>query len=177
MDAGSLPASGVHPNGWKMDQPYTVEKTHGGDHQLRKYLLSAGFVLLAGLIAWLAVARLSWSARQERQQIARAVFEDQTGVRVLRVVLTAGGGMVDLQYLVLDPDRALALHDTESPPTLVDQKRGTALSTSFHSHTARELKTAVTYHLLILNAGGVLERGKRVTLKVGEAVLEDLIIE
>lgn len=160
-----------------MDQPYSPGILRGWNLRLGKYLLAAGFVLLAGLVGWLTVSRLALSARQERQQNARAVFEDQTGVRVLRVVLTAGGGMVDLQYQVLDPDRALTLHDADSPPILVDQRSGISLSNSFHSHNARELKAALTYHLLIMNSGGILERGKRVTLKVGEAVLEDLIIE
>lgn len=160
-----------------MNQPYAAEKIHGGSFRWGKQLLAVAFVLLAGLIAWLAFSRLVWSARQEREQNARMAFEDQTGVRVLRIALTAGGGMVDLQYLVLDPDRALALHDSENPPLLVDQASGIALSTSFHSHNARELKAALTYHMLIMNSGGILERGKRVTLKVGEAALEELVVE
>ena len=46
-----------------------------------------------------------------------------------------------------------------------------------HEHADRELHTAVTYHQMIMNGGGLLQRGSRITLIVGDSKLEDLIVQ
>ena len=143
-------------------------------------ILLAGLVtLLVGLAMWMIISQAGpvadWG--QNRQALAQAAFEEETGIRIIRVAMTAGGGMVDLQYQVVDPDKSLIVHDDDKPPALIEESTGWLFATPFHDHSYRELHTAVTYHELITNGDGLLERGSKVTLTVGEARLEHLRVQ
>jgi hypothetical protein len=140
-------------------------------------LFIAAMLLLATVAIWMAASQLLADRSQQRQSAALAAFEAETGIRVLRVAITAGGGMLDLQYQVVDPDKSLIVHDDDNPPTLVDQATGTLMATPWHDHNFREMHTAVTYHELIMNRDGLLERGSKITLTIGDTILEDLIVE
>lgn len=134
-------------------------------------------ILLVALATWTMVILVSGSLSRSQQAVARVAFEEQTGIRLLRVAITAGGGVVDIQYQVVDPDKALIVHDDDNPPTLVDEATGLLIATPFHDHSFRELHTAVTYHELIMNGGGLLQRGSSVTLTVGGAILEHIVVQ
>jgi hypothetical protein len=143
----------------------------------QRMALAVGIVLLLGLALWMIVSQVAAGGLQNKQAAAKATFEEQTGIRILRVVMTAGGGMIDLQYQVLDPDKSLIVHDDEDPPQLIDVASGQIVATPFHDHSARELHTAVTYHEIIMNGDGLLQRGSRVTLLVSDSKLENLIVQ
>lgn len=137
----------------------------------------AGMLLLVALALWMAISHIAALQTRGRAVAAKAAFEEQTGIRILRVAMTAGGGVVDIHYRILNPDKALIVHDDENPPTLIDNASGLLIATPFHDHSFRELHTGVNYHELIMNGGGLLHRGSRVTLTVGESKLEQVIVE
>jgi len=139
--------------------------------------LGLALSLLLVVAVWMIASQVSGDAVRGRQDKAIAAFEEETGIRVLRIAMTAGGGVVDLQYQVVDPDKALVVHDDDNPPRLVDVASGLFIAEPFHEHAARELHTAVTYHQLIMNGSGLLERGSKVTITVGNAILEDLRVQ
>jgi len=130
-------------------------------------VLAAAFLGLAG---WITVSTMEARAEAAARQVT--AFEDVTGIRVVRVVLTAGGGIVELHYQVLDPDKAVDVHDDEHPPALIDEKTGAIVAVPFHDHAFRELHTAVTYRQLFMNGGGILHRGSTVKVVVGDAIIE-----
>ena len=145
-----------------------------------------GLILLVGLVTllialamWMIFSQLGpaggWG--QDRYARAQVAFEEETGIRVIRVAMTAGGGMLDFQYQVVDPDKSLIVHDDDNPPALIDERSDLAFATPFHDHAFRELHTAVTYHELITNGDGLLGRGSQVTLTVGEARLEHVLVQ
>lgn len=106
-----------------------------------------------------------------------AAFEEQTGIRIVRVAVAGGGGIVDLRFQVLDPDKALGVHDKQSPLTLVDEESGAVLRAAFHGRhsggTAQVgLNPAATYYLLFANAQGAVRSGDRASVTVGTARLE-----
>lgn len=138
-----------------------------------------GLVLASLLVlaSWMIASQIAGDSVQGRQVQAIAAFEEETGIRVLRIAMTAGGGVVDLQYQVVDPDKSLIVHDDENPPRLLDAASGLFIAEPFHEHAARELHTAVTYHQLIMNGGGLLERGSKVTITVGNATLENIQVQ
>jgi len=144
----------------------------------RNLLLLAGLMLLAALLVWLLVLRVSASTPAGPSEQARLRFEEETGVRLARIALTAGGGMLDLRYQVLDPDKAVVIHDDEYPPTLIDEASGQAASWPWHAHSSsQELHTAVTYYELLMNPGGLLKRGSAVTVLIGESRLEHVPVQ
>lgn len=145
-----------------------------GDSRLGRRLLVALIAvgLVIGLAGWMITARSQAMDELYATQVAQ--FEDATGIRVVRVVLTAAGGIVDFQYRVLDPDKAVGVHDDEAPPGLVDEKTGAIIGVPFHDHEFRELHTGVTYREMFMNGGGLLERGSKVTLTVGGNIIEHI---
>jgi len=139
--------------------------------------VSIFLLLLIALAVWMIASQVVGNLAQSRQEKAIAVFEEETGIRVLRIVLTAGGGIVDFQYQVVDPDKALIVHDVDNPPMMIDVKHNLILANPFHEHADRELHTAVTYHEMIMNGAGLLQRGSKITLIVGASKLENLIVQ
>jgi len=134
-------------------------------------------LLVLALAGWMIASQVAGNLAQERRAKAIAAFEEETGIRVLRLAMTAGGGLVDLQYQVVDPDKALIVHDAEKPPMMLEEKSNIIFANPFHEHASRELHTAVTYHELIMNGGGLLERGSKVALRVGNSILEHLVVQ
>jgi hypothetical protein len=143
----------------------------------QRWALTAGVVLLFALAGWMIASQVAGNLVQSRQEKAIAAFEEGTGIRVVRIVLTGGGGIIDLQYQVVDPDKALIIHDADNPPMMLDEKSNFIFANPFHEHAARELHTAVTYHELIMNGAGLIQRGSKVTLSVGESRLEHLVVK
>ena len=104
-------------------------------------------------------------------------LREETGVRVLRLVSTAAGGMIDFQYQIADPDKALVLHDDANPPMIVSDKAQWTISRTLHEHGFEVQQTGLTYHILIINEGGKIQQGDKVTLEIGDAKLENIVIE
>jgi glycerol uptake facilitator-like aquaporin len=102
--------------------------------------------------------------------LSEAAFERRSGVRIVRVAVSGGGGLVDLRYQVLDPDAAASIHDAATPPQLVDEGTGVLVRGLLmgHSHKGR-LNPAQTYYLVFENPVGLVHRGSRVTVQLGAA--------
>lgn len=140
-----------------------------------------GLLLLAALAVWMIASQFAPAPNggPGANEIGRAqaAFEEAVGIRLVRVALTAGGGMLDLRYQVVDPDKALIVHDEEDPPTLIDEATGVAVRTPWHDHSTDFVHTGVHYYELIMNPDGVIRRGNTVTLVIGDARLEGIVVQ
>ena len=148
---------------------------------LRALALLAGLALLT-LVVWLIVTRYHVIAGsgpgQNPMDSAQSAFVERTGVRVIRVAVAAGGGMIDLRYQVVNPDKAVIVHDKAKPPAVVDERTGQVLNRPWMdmSH-AGELHAGVTYYELLVNSGGLVKPGGPVSVVIGGARLEHLIAQ
>jgi hypothetical protein len=172
------------------DAPFTPDG--GGGRRLpsrtRFVGLLTGALLVAGvvgLVAWFAgspgddapAAEKVASIQTGRQVVSQAGLVDLTGVRIARVTLTAGGGLVDLRYQVVDPDKAAAVHDPSTPPGVIDEETGVVVNNLFMGHMHKgELKAAVTYYLVFENPGDILHRGSTVSVLLGNAQVEHVVV-
>lgn len=140
------------------------------------WLVAAG-----GLALVAAGAASSWLSPEAptEPEWSRERFEQETGLRLVRVALTGGGGLIDIRWQVLDPDKALVVHDPRSPPAIVDQASCVTVDRTWmqHAHKRKELRMASTYYTLLVNAGGVVRRGSTVTFQVGEARLPGVTVQ
>jgi hypothetical protein len=102
---------------------------------------------------------------------------DRSGVKIVHVAVTGGGGLVDLRFQVIDPNRAEALHDSSTPPAVVDQRSGLVVHELLmsHSHTG-QFKAGVTYYLVFNNPGNWVHRGDRVAVLLGNARVENVTV-
>ncbi len=154
-------------------------------HRLNRFfpwwmLLAATALVALGLLAFAsrsAPARVTASLDQiDPAQVA--AVESAWGIRISHVAVTGGGGLVDVRYQVVDPDKALGIHDPESRPILIDEASGRALDKpGIHSaHKVRPMRAGGTYYLLYQNNGGLLKPGSRVTIRIGEVTLEHVVV-
>jgi hypothetical protein len=134
-------------------------------------------VLAAVILASVAAALLMPPAVSEGERAAaQGAFEAATGVRVVRVALTGGGGLVELRYQVLDASQAAGIHDR--PPTLVDERTDEVIDTYFMGHVHGSTpKTGLSYPLLFVNEGGLIVRGATVTVAIGGGLLERVVVQ
>ena len=142
--------------------------------------LVAGCLLLVSLAVWMVVAQYTHggSGRQDAAGAPKVTFEEATGVRLLWVAVTAGGGMIDLRYQVLDPDKALIVHDQKRPPKIIDEATGRTISRPWMAHGhKRRLRMAASYYQLLMNSGRIIKRGSPVTVVIGEARLEHIVVQ
>jgi hypothetical protein len=146
-----------------------------------------GVLLVAGLGAlgwWLPQRSSGETANVEppvawqRPPVPASGLVERSGVRLIRVAVTGGGGLLDLRYQVVDPNKAVAVHQRETPPAIVDERTGLVFSQLLmdHAHTG-ELKPAVTYYLVFENTGNWVRRGTEVTVLLGDAQVENVVVK
>jgi hypothetical protein len=100
------------------------------------------------------------------------------GLRITNVAVTAAGGLIDFRFQVIDPDKALGIHDPEGLPVLIDEASGLALlEPGVHGdHAVRGYRAGGTYYLLYQNNNGLLKPGSRITIRIGDLLLENVLV-
>lgn len=113
----------------------------------------------------------------------RLAVEQQYGISLIGVRLTAAGHMLDFRYRVVDPAKAGRLIRPRMGLMLVDQttkaempvpvmeKVGALQQTRSHLFADR------TYSVLFANRGGIVKAGSKVSVQFGELTLTDLVVE
>jgi len=89
-----------------------------------------------------------------------------------------GGGLIDLRYQVFDPDKANALHNKRTPPALVEEQTGLVVNRLLMNHAVHKgpLKAGVTYYLVFNNPGNLVRRGSMVTVLLGNAEVQHVVV-
>ena len=99
------------------------------------------------------------------------------GIRVSQIAVTAAGGMVDVRYIALDPDRAVAFGHTRSTfPVLVDERTGRTLGGLAMSMFPHHMQAGRQYYLLYRNDGGTVRTGDKVSVKMGSLWLRHVVV-
>jgi hypothetical protein len=149
----------------------------------------AGFFLIAAIVIlgfWLV---LFWRGEvfpgiknelvdnQATTAYHRLVISDdelaaQVGIRVTQVAVT-GGGLVELRFLVIDPDKANAIQDEAGPPVIVDEATGLVVDRLMKGYSRTEsFQAGVTYYLTFENPGNRVHPGDKVSVLLGNTELD-----
>lgn len=109
-------------------------------------------------------------------------FQRNWGVDLVGVRRVASGHMLRLDYRVVAPEKAAALTDRKARPYLIDEATRTALAVPALENVGElrqvaPLETGRTYFAIFGNPGGLVRRGGRVTLVVGNLRAEGLPVE
>ena len=105
-----------------------------------------------------------------------AAIESKYGIRFTLVAVTAGGGMIQVRYQVIDSAKTEAIHGTELAPYVVDS-HGTKYADpgmAGHSHVGKTMASGATDYILLANARGGVKAGSFVTIKVGDLELRNV---
>ena len=136
-------------------------------------------ILLLALAGGYAAGRGWFTARSAPDPTIMPIspaIEEQWGVRVTQIGVTADGGLVDFRFIVLDPDKALAaLQDVNKLPVLVAEDTGTVVNSVALHGREHNLNPGQTYFLLYRNTGGAIKPGGAVTVKFGDLLLEHVV--
>ena len=147
-----------------------------------RYVLPMG-ILLALLVVGFFAYR-AWSAQEGTSnsgtpQLASAkMLEERFGIRVTLIAATAGGGIVDLRFKVLNADKARAvLQDDKSLPVL--SVEGTSIEPMMPDDAIgnQDLEVGKVYYILYSNPRGMVKPGTPVSVAIGDLVLEPIIAQ
>src|SRR5690606_38693019 len=124
--------------------------------------LIAGIIILVGLAFWMIFAEfgdvLLRGGPRSVVEMDQTRFTAETGVHLVLVAMTAGGGMIDLRYQVVDPDKAVVVHDWDNPPTIIAGRTEQELWRTRHDGAHDdEPHAGVVYSHMILNGGGLVQ--------------------
>jgi hypothetical protein len=138
-------------------------------------------------LAAVLMCMLNLSASQgvsQNQADNQSPLKEKWGIQPKTLSLTAGGNMLDFRYQVIDPEKASSLFKTkEGTPILVDQATGAILripSMAKMGSLRTSMKNPVekkTYFMLFANPGGLVKKGGKVTLLIGDLKAENLMVE
>jgi hypothetical protein len=116
---------------------------------------------------------VSW----ERHVVSEDALVQRTGVRLVHVAASGGGGLIDVRFQVVDPDAAAYLHDEATPPAIVDEATGVVANELLMGHSHSGSYTAgVTYYLIFVNPGNLIQRGSRVSVLLGDAQVPNVLV-
>ena len=146
----------------------------------------AGVLIAAGigtLVLWLpqrsnGQPNVSPPAKWQRPSVSASGLAERSGVRLVRVAVTGGGGLLDLRYQVVDPSKAVTVHEAQTPPAIIDERTGLVLNRLLMGHAHQgQLKPAVSYYLVFENTGDWVHRGSQVTVLLGDAQVEHVVVK
>jgi hypothetical protein len=111
-------------------------------------------------------------------------LKEKWGIQPKNLCLTAGGNMLDFRYQVIDSGKASSLFKAkEGTPILVDQATGAILripSMAKMGSLRTSMKNPVegkTYFMLFANPGGLVKKGGKITLLIGDLKTENLVVD
>jgi hypothetical protein len=113
----------------------------------------------------------------------RLATEQQYGVSILGVRMTAAGHMLDFRYRVLDTSKAGRLIRPKMGLALIDQATKAEMSVPVMDkvgalkQTRSHLFPDRTYSVLFSNRAGVVKPGSKVSIQFGDLTLDNLIVE
>lgn len=136
-------------------------------------------LLVAGAVARATGGEDKVDVRDGTTAVTAAELAGRYGIDLSLLAVTAAGGMIDLRFQVVDPDKANGvIHDTSLLPILVVEESGATLAMSAlpHSHNTR-LELGGTYFFHMANAHSAVQPGSHVTLVIGDARLEHVKVQ
>ena len=117
-------------------------------------------------------------------QNSQPSIEEQWGIKLLSIRLSAEGYMLDFRYKVIEPDKAAPLQDFKFKPYLIDETSGAKLivpSPPKVGALRQRVKTGNpipgrTYFIIFSNTGRLVRSGRKVTVVIGDFKAEHLVV-
>lgn len=137
-------------------------------------------VLATSLASHLGVGRPApWAAVQ------RTLLQETLGIETQGISLSAAGHLLDFRYRIIDPDKALAFVDRRFKPYLIDEASGAHLAVPAPPKVGPLRQTSKygkprqgrVYFVLFGNPGGLVKRGNKVTVVIGDVEIPGLVVQ
>ena len=104
------------------------------------------------------------------------------GIEIMYVRQTAAGYMLEFRYKVVDAEKAKALFKRQTKPMLTHTETGTKLVVPTPAKTgalrnSNPPKDDHTYWMFFANPGQLVKPGERVSIEIGEFLVENLVVQ
>ncbi len=108
--------------------------------------------------------------------------EERWGIEIVGVRLTAAGSLVDFRYRVSDSEKVSVFFDRNVKPYLIDQASGEIFYVPNMPRVGSlrakgKPEAGRVYFILFGNSRRLVKKGSKITVVVGDAQLEDLVVE
>ncbi len=109
--------------------------------------------------------------------------EEQWGVEITSVRVSAAGHMIDFRYRILDAEKSAPLFERQIKPYLLDQASGKVIEVQSTAKIGPLRPSNVTpaegriYTMIFGNTGGLIQPCSKVTVVIGDFRVEDLVVE
>jgi hypothetical protein len=109
-------------------------------------------------------------------------LKEQWGIELVALRSTAAGHMLDFRFRVLDAGKAVPLFKRQTKPRLIHQKSGQVLQVPKTAkvgplRNSDMPKQDRVYWMFFGNHQGVVQKGDRVTVAIGDFRAADLVVE
>lgn len=134
-----------------------------------QWIVAAVVAILLALI----VANIVQSRAQASSVVPQnAAMESALGVRFARVAVVGDGGLVTVNYVVLDSQKASRFQDDRAhAPVLHSEARDGGTTRVSLMKQGHDLRPGQTYYLVYEDTAGALRAGEQVTITVGDLEL------
>ncbi len=104
-----------------------------------------------------------------------ADLESALGVRMSQVAVVGDGGLVQLNFVVLDAEKARQfIADTSHPPVITSEDRDGGTSRVSVMRQGHNMRPGQTYYLVYQNTAGAIVSGDEVTITASGLRLENV---
>ena len=130
---------------------------------------------------WCTTADTVLGPKPEKSQ-EPARIDEKWGIEITGIRLSAHGSMVDFRYRIVDPEKSKSLTDRSARPYLVDEASGekTYVPNAPKMGSLRAKGNPLsgrTYFILFSNPKGIIKKGSKVTVVIGDFKAEGLTVE
>jgi hypothetical protein len=110
---------------------------------------------------------------------ASGAIESTYGVRFDHVAVVAAGGMLQINYTVLDESKAAALHDDATLPylQLANGSKLNAPGIAGHGHSRSTPAVGAGGYILLANSKDLVRAGTEVSIHMGQLRLDHVSVE
>ena len=109
------------------------------------------------------------------------VLQDQWGIELTAIRMTAADHMIDFRYRVLDADKAAPLFKRQTKPYLIHQASGKVLAVPNTAKVGSLRNTNIPQqgriYWMFFGNKGLVHAGDKVTVVIGDFKVEDLVVE
>lgn len=126
-------------------------------------------VAVAATLSLAATTDLFVPNPADARVVSAADFEEQFGIRVTLVAVSAVGGMVDLRFTVTDREKAeYIIHDETTEPALYVESTGTVIRAPTGMRHKVTILDGGSYFILYSNPGGAVQDGTPVSVSIND---------
>lgn len=120
--------------------------------------------------------------KTDKSKLQQQLLKDKWGIEMVAMRSTAFGHMVDFRYKVLDAEKAAPLFKRKTKPYLIHQESGKALAVPNTAKLGSLRNSNIpqqgrTYWMFFGNSQGLIKKGDKVTVAIGDFRAIDIEVQ